>query len=219
MNFLTFKIFNIKDVSVYLHWTWTVAMMFVAYLNPNMFLYILPIYFFVLLHELGHVFAAKGLNIEAKSIHLFPFGGIARIKFPEKQNSKKEFLITIAGPLVNLGLLIIFTLCQLVTPENYLILNHFMLVNLVLFVFNLLPLFPMDGGRLLRCILHFLMEDYNKATKWAVRIGQVLSIALCIFAFSQGLIMLCVITVLVILGGEMELRSLDQKVSDSTHLE
>ena len=219
MNFLTFEILKIKGVSISLHWTWTVAMMFVAYLDLNMFLYILPIYFFVLLHELGHVFAAKSLNIEARSIHLFPFGGLARINFPEKQNSKKEFLITIAGPLVNLGLLIIFALCQLITPENYLILNQFILVNLVLFVFNLLPLFPMDGGRILRCVLHFLMEDYHKATKWAVRIGQVLSIALCIVAFSQGFIMLCAITILVILGGEMELRSLDQKVSDSPHLE
>ena len=212
MNFLTFEILKIKDVKIYLHWTWVVTMMFVAYLNPNMFLYILPVYFFVLLHELGHVFAGKSLNIKTHSIYMFPFGGVANMRLPAG-NSKKEFLITLAGPAVNFGFFLIFILCQIFTPKDYWLLNQFILLNFALFVFNLLPLFPMDGGRLLRCFIHYLVKDYYKATKWAVRIGQVLSAILLFFAFYYGAIMLAIICIFVMAGGEMELKSLN-----SSHL-
>lgn len=157
----------------------------------------------VLLHELGHAYAARLQGIKTHDIMLSVIGGIARLDYiPD--SPREEFKIAIAGPLVNLAIFIVLLLTFLITvwtgfmsldgispamffnPEYFIsfvspsifILFIYMLAfsNIVLFVFNLLPVFPMDGGRILRALLSSKM-DRNKATVIAARIGQVLSLS------------------------------------------
>lgn len=120
----------------------------------------------IMLHELGHSLVAQRLGVQVKSITLLPIGGVAALKgIPEKP--WHELVITIAGPLVNLviaGLLLPFTgrpphLFFISMPYN---LQSFLFTvvsaNLTLFVFNFIPAFPMDGGRLLRASLALVMS-------------------------------------------------------------
>lgn len=157
----------------------------------------------VLLHELGHAYAARIQGIKTHDIMLSVIGGIARLDYiPD--TPRDEFKIAIAGPLVNLAIFFCLLVVFLITiwtgfmsldgvspamffnPEYFIsfvspsvfILFIYMLAfsNIVLFLFNLLPVFPMDGGRILRALLASRM-DRNKATVIAARIGQVLSLS------------------------------------------
>jgi stage IV sporulation protein FB len=133
----------------------------------------------VLLHEFGHAFAARRYGIRTPDITLFPFGGVARIeRMPE--NPKQEIVIALAGPAVNvmiasalwLGLLVA-GLSGRVDPmrlEGSLV-AELLAVNVWLVLFNLIPAFPMDGGRVLRAVLA-LRLDHARATRIAARIGQ-----------------------------------------------
>jgi len=143
-------------------------------------LFILALFFCVVLHELGHALTAKRFGIATRDITLLPIGGVARLdSMPE--DPKEELLVAAAGPAVNVlisillfsGLIISGILTQ---PMNIsALLDNFWLrllaVNISLVVFNLIPAFPMDGGRVLRAILASRVE-YDKATHIAVNIGR-----------------------------------------------
>lgn len=137
----------------------------------------------VLAHELGHSLLALRNKIPVRSITLFVFGGIAQIE-REPQSPGVEFRIAIAGPLVSLGLSGLFGLTWLLTqgipyiaaPAEYL-----MRINLMLALFNLIPGFPLDGGRVLRAIIWKATNDFYKATRVATITGQV--VAFGFFAF------------------------------------
>ncbi|MEA3327472.1 MAG: site-2 protease family protein [Chloroflexota bacterium] len=143
-------------------------------------LFILALFLCVVLHELGHALTARRFGIATRDITLLPIGGVARLdSMPEKP--KNEFLVAAAGPAVNVlisillfvGLIVSGALSQ--TMNLSVLLDNFWLrlltVNVSLVAFNLIPAFPMDGGRVLRAILasHF---DYVKATRIAVNIGR-----------------------------------------------
>ena len=134
----------------------------------------------VLLHEFGHVFAARAFGIRTPDITLLPIGGLARLeKIPE--TPWQELLVALAGPAVNvviaLGLFLVVglpdkideSLLDFTSPGASLV--RLMFLNLWLAVFNLIPAFPMDGGRVLRAILAMLMP-YVQATSVAALIGQ-----------------------------------------------
>jgi Zn-dependent protease/predicted transcriptional regulator len=128
----------------------------------------------VLLHELGHSIVALREKVPVKNITLFVFGGVAQIS-REPDSPGAEFRIAIAGPLVSLLLAGGFSLlgrlagmaATLAAPLTYL-----GIVNLILAVFNLIPGFPMDGGRVLRAALWKWRSDLRSATLWASRVGQ-----------------------------------------------
>ena len=151
-------------------------------------LFILALFACVLLHEFGHAFAARGFGIETPDITLLPIGGVARLnRIPDKP--WQELVVAIAGPLVNVviaGVLIFVihasaTLEQLEYLENPRVelLAKLASVNVMLVLFNLIPAFPMDGGRVLRALLAMTMP-YRRATQIAAWIGQGLAI---LFAF------------------------------------
>ncbi len=137
----------------------------------------------IILHELGHSLVAQQLGVEVRSITLLPIGGVASLKtIPE--NPWHEIAITVAGPMVNVvaaAVLMPFaglprSLFLTDLPANFLgLLNTLVGVNIWLFLFNCIPAFPMDGGRLLRAILA-LVVPYRRATWIAVLVGQALAI-------------------------------------------
>lgn len=141
---------------------------------------VLALFFFVVLHELGHALTARLFGIPTKDITLLPIGGLARLDhMPEEP--VKEFLVAAAGPMVNvllagaiaLGLALTGFFSQPLTMS--LIANNFwvqlLVANLTLVAFNILPAFPMDGGRMLRALLALVMDRVT-ATKLAAGIGR-----------------------------------------------
>jgi len=133
----------------------------------------------VLLHELGHALAARRYGIATREIMLWPIGGVARLeRMPEKPS--QELVVALAGPGVNVILataLVAVLGARGVTPEQAFaradqgLLEFLLLVNLMMLLFNLLPAFPMDGGRVLRALLASTMP-YARATRIASQVGQ-----------------------------------------------
>lgn len=144
----------------------------------------------VLIHELSHSIVARSYGIRVKQIMLFIFGGISDIE-EEPKDFKKEFKMAIAGPAISLALSGIFaffwwitTLVNIVSLNDLSavvltmikgILFYSSILNLILGIFNLVPAFPMDGGRILRSLLFSRNKNYDKSTRIAVRIGVIMS--------------------------------------------
>ncbi|MDD4924497.1 MAG: site-2 protease family protein [Dehalococcoidales bacterium] len=133
----------------------------------------------VLAHELGHSITAQRHGIPVNSITLFIFGGLARIS-REPESSGVEFKIAIAGPLTSIALGIIFWALYFLLPSPRFdgvaeIAFWLGMTNVILAVFNLLPGFPLDGGRVLRAIIWKVGKDPQKATKWVSNIGRVIA--------------------------------------------
>jgi len=154
-------------------------------------LFILALFLCVVLHEFGHALAAKAFGISTRDITLLPIGGLARLEtMPE--DPKEEFIVAAAGPAVNIiiaGLLFGMLLVSGTFNEALdlsLLMDNFWLrlltVNLTLVIFNLIPAFPMDGGRVLRSILASQM-DYVKATRIAANVGRGLAVIMGIAGF------------------------------------
>ncbi|MDY6847171.1 MAG: site-2 protease family protein [Chloroflexota bacterium] len=143
-------------------------------------IFIIALFVLVVLHELGHALMAKRFGINTQDITLLPIGGLARLeKMPE--DPKQEFLVAIAGPTVNLiiGGLLFFGLLVTGFFNQPLSLGlvegnlwtRLLAANITLFLFNLIPAFPMDGGRVLRSLLSLRMDPV-KATSIAANIGK-----------------------------------------------
>jgi len=140
-------------------------------------LFVLLLFVCVVLHEFGHAIAAKSFGINTPDITLLPIGGVARLqRMPDEP--RQELIIALAGPLVNV--VIALTLFAVVGWRGLAaqammggpdLLVQLLVINLVLVLFNLLPAFPMDGGRVLRALLATRLS-YTRATQIAASIGQ-----------------------------------------------
>ncbi|MBI2665270.1 site-2 protease family protein [Candidatus Woesearchaeota archaeon] len=135
----------------------------------------------VLLHELSHSLVAKASNIKVESITLFFFGGVAGIS-QEDLKPRSELLMSIAGPIFSLFLSVLFYSWFTFTSNIFWIAVTFYLfqLNFVLALFNLVPAYPLDGGRVFRAILYWHYGDLKKATKIASSGGQIFGILLMI---------------------------------------
>src|SRR5262249_13216966 len=134
----------------------------------------------VLAHEFGHIFTARAFGVATPDVTLLPIGGLARLeRIPEKP--LEEFLIAIARPLVNVAIafwLITFVGAHLdmgnlavVESNKVPLVDKLAVVNVLLVLFNMIPAFPMDGGRVLRALLATRL-DFVRATEIAAFIGQ-----------------------------------------------
>ena len=137
----------------------------------------------VLFHELSHSVVARHYKIPVASITLFFFGGIASIT-QDPERAGQEFLIAAAGPASSYVLAGGFWLLSLLTPDGSMLnaLGGWLAgTNLLLATFNLLPGFPLDGGRIFRSIIWGITKDYSRSTRIAARIGQGIAIAMMAF--------------------------------------
>ena len=133
----------------------------------------------VALHELGHVFAARAFGIGTTGVTLFPFGGVASLT-REARSGREEVAVALAGPAVNVALAALFALgVVLLAPFEAVAgaLAHALWINVALAAFNLLPAWPMDGGRVLRGAL-WSRWGRGRATRAAARTGQVLAVGM-----------------------------------------
>lgn len=173
----------------------------------NAVLLILAVFVCVVLHELGHSLQVRRYGIRVRDIILLPIGGMARAeKIPDKP--WQEIVVAISGPIVNFVLAAFFLVLILWRNEpidvqaNFL--TNLFAINLVLGSFNLIPAFPMDGGRILRGLLA-LKLPYLKATRYAKNVGQIIALGFVVIGFvSHSLIMLPVIAVFIFFGAMNE---------------
>lgn len=173
----------------------------------------------VLLHELGHSVVAQKEGIKIQGITLHIFGGLAYLE-SEPKNALAELKIAIAGPVASFllsGIFYLLTLILLKTPYKALdqAFLHLSQVNFLLACFNLLPAFPMDGGRVLRAILWYFDKSYEKATRLTIVFGFVFSVALV----AVGIVNLLggyntIIGFWALLGGFLIVRLLNQLPPD-----
>jgi len=141
----------------------------------------------VLLHELGHAIFALKEGVPVNSITLFILGGVAHIEH-EPETPRAEFRIVAAGPLTSFLLGLIFQLLSLVLVSEPILSGaaiYLSRINYILAVFNLLPGFPLDGGRLLRALLWKLSGRYDRATRWASNAG----FAIALLFVGSGVVM------------------------------
>jgi Zn-dependent protease/CBS domain-containing protein len=180
--------------------------------------FIIAIFACVVLHELGHALAARRYGISTPDITLLPIGGLARLsRIPEKP--AEEIVIAIAGPLVNVAiaaiLLVLGAHLDLATVADIQksapgFLTRLAAVNLWLVLFNLIPAFPMDGGRVLRALLAFRLGR-RKATDIAARIGQGLAFAFGFWGLMSGNVFLVFIAIFVYLAAAGEAGDVDMR--------
>lgn len=186
----SFRIGRLAGIDVYVHFTFVLLLGFIglshwmqtrevaAALAGVGFL--VALFACVLLHEFGHALTARKFGIRTRDITLLPIGGLARLeRMPEKP--MQEFWVALAGPAVNVviaGAIFAYLLAtsELVPVEQLSMaegsfLTRLAAVNVMLVLFNMLPAFPMDGGRVLRALLATRME-YSRATNVAARLGQ-----------------------------------------------
>lgn len=179
----------------------------------------------VVLHELGHSLTARRYGVRVPRILLLPIGGMAEMdQIPRRPSA--ELLITIAGPAVNFGLVVLFLplvwreLLGTVEIPDFSVaemLTQLWWANLVMGTFNLLPVFPMDGGRIFRALLATQLP-YLRATWWAVRVGQVLAVTLAAVAVLYfDNLMAGVLFAFIFMAGGNEYRSLLRREQEAAY--
>lgn len=187
-------------VPVMLHWSFVLMWLFIAVINPMMGIAYLGMFFIVLLHECGHCLAGQYYGCRIRDIVLYPFGGAASMEVPTKP--LQELVVALAGPAVNVALLpVLWPLADL-----HSILGYLAIANTALLVFNLVPAFPMDGGRVLRATLSWLWGNRLRATEWAVFIGKGFCILFAILAVCSFNFVLLFIAFMIFMAAEGELQ-------------
>ena len=226
------RLVKIAGIPVRVHWSFVLIFFWVGY-NAwkdhlsftgflHMQLYVLILFACVVMHEYGHALMARRFGNQTQDILLTPIGGIARLH-GISEKPIQEFWIAIAGPLVKvviaalilIGLLASghFKLSQMMDGEGgeSFLSDLFPLLfisNIVLCVFNLIPAFPMDGGRVLRALLAMKWSRYQ-ATRIAARIGQVIATLGFLYAVSQNQWMLCLVSTFIFFTAGSELKQVE----------
>ncbi len=222
----SFTIGTIFGIPIRLHVTFLLLLAWIGFNTsssgnqgglPGIF-HVVLVFFCVLLHELGHSLMARRYGVGVESITLLPIGGMAAMKtLPD--SARAEFLIALAGPAVSLSLGTAFLVgtyhqygtdfwnslakSAIATP----LIVEMSIINLALGIFNLVPAFPMDGGRILRAVL-WSRQGFEPATQIAVKIGQGLAVGLFLMTlFGYFNSWLGLIAIFIYFGAESEKRS------------
>jgi Zn-dependent protease/CBS domain-containing protein len=174
-------------------------------------IFAIALFLSVLLHEFGHVIMAQSLGGKVDGITLMMLGGVSEIrKMPE--GKYQEFKVAVVGPLVSFGIaaVLLFSRNLIPLPEWGLFAYWLGSVNIILGVFNLLPAFPMDGGRALRSLLS-ARKGRLKATRIAVRVGSFFAIAFAVFGLLQFNILLMLIALFLYAISHQELAVVESE--------
>lgn len=231
------KLFRFKGIEVKVHLTFILILIWAAYhwssssgagWQGALFGVVATLLLFaaVTLHEFGHSFQALKFGVKVRDITLMPMGGLARMEeIPEKP--AQELRIALAGPLVNfaiaallIGLGAVLQVRSVISLEELArsigqvswngMLAYLTMANLILGLFNLIPAYPMDGGRVLRALLAMRL-DYAKATSIAIAVGQGLAWLLGLWGVMNGTWTLVIIAIFVWLGASQEGNQFDTK--------
>lgn len=217
----SFKVGRILGIDVYLHFTFLLLLVFVGIVQwqgtqnvPSALLgvaFIVALFGCVLLHEFGHALMARRYGIATEDITLLPIGGLARLeRMPEKP--LQEFLVALAGPAVNVVIALVlygwlaatkgWVHAEEMTMTGGSIVQRLLVVNVFMVLFNLLPAFPMDGGRVLRAVLATRLGR-RRATVIAANVGQGMALIFGVVGFLYNPF-LVFIAIFVYLGAQAE---------------
>lgn len=231
------KLLRFKGIDVKVHLTFVLILIWAAYRwsgttgqgwQGALFGIVATLLLFssVLLHEFGHSLQALKFGIPVRDITLLPIGGVAQIEeMPEKPG--QELRIALAGPLVNFAIAAFLIVISLLLQAQAVValpdlvaslgsaswsgmLAYLTTANLLLGLFNLIPAYPMDGGRVLRALLAMKL-DYSRATSIAVRIGQGLAFLAGLYGFMTGSYTLILIAIFVWMGAGQEGKQVEVK--------
>jgi Zn-dependent protease len=216
----SFKLFDVAGTAVRVHFTFFLLLAWIGAMNWTRggpaaaidgIVFIVLLFVCVVLHEFGHIVAARRYGIRTPDVTLLPIGGVASLeRMPEKPS--QEIVVALAGPAVNLVIALVLILAldarsdltqmaQLEQAQTTLM-GRVAAANVALLVFNLIPAFPMDGGRVLRALLATGL-GYTRATRVAASIGQGLAVVLAIVGL-MGNPLLVLIAVFIFLAASGE---------------
>ena len=214
------RVATVAGIPIRLHFTFLLFLVYIALAgrgntNGLTVMYVLAVFLCVALHELGHSLVALRNNIPVADITLYPIGGVARIE--KRPTARQELIIAVAGPLVNVVIALAlwaalgfegFTaitrhLTGAQAHDAHALAERVMLTNVTLVLFNLLPAFPMDGGRVLRAALALRMPP-AQATAIAAGVGQFIAIIAGLWAILIGNWAIMFIAFFVYLGAGQE---------------
>ena len=210
---LSFRIAKIMGIPIELHITFILLLILVYYFwGIDGFILYIFLFASVVLHELAHSYVAKRYGVYIDKILLLPIGGMAMM---DRIPKKGELKIAIAGPIVSIFLGITLTVLSSIVGSPVLIIDGISypllttvgILNIFLGVFNLLPAFPMDGGRILRALLASRM-DYLEATRISSIVGQYFSFLLLLFGILSFNIILILIALFIYYGASQEYHAL-----------
>ena len=217
------KLFRLLGIDVYLHWAWFVAFIYFTS-RPNEYsnygwsaVEILSLFLIVLTHEFGHQLACRSVGGKTSDIVLWPLGGVAYVNPPQRPGAQLWSIA--AGPLVNValfpGLLGVYYSGKSHGwpehfPDAFLLVKNVAIINTVLFLFNILPVYPLDGGQILRSLLWFPFGRANSLMAASVIgiIGVVAMIAFAVWAGDTWLIIMAVFIALNCWGGLKQAQAL-----------
>ncbi len=217
------RLFRLAGIDVYVHWAWFLAFLYFssrphAYSNYGWnALEILALFAIVLTHEFGHQLACRSVGGKTHDIILWPLGGVAYVNPPQRPGAQLWSIA--AGPLVNVGLIPV--LSGLVAASTHLgwydsnpnadqLLHNIRFINFVLLIFNMMPVYPLDGGQILRSLLWFIFGRANSLMAASVIgfIGVVALIGLAIFSQSLWLGIMAVFILMNCWGGLKQAQAL-----------
>jgi Zn-dependent protease/CBS domain-containing protein len=215
----TLGVLRIFGVPVRFHFTFVILLIFLLFIGVGerqsgamTALYVLALFASVLLHELGHTLVARKYGIRTTEIVMYPIGGVSR---PERiPKGREEFWIAISGPLVN-ALIAAVLFGWLATQHQFVpiellrdptdanLAQRIATGNVLLFVFNLLPAYPMDGGRVLRSLLT-LFKPEEEATRIAANSGQALAAMLGLYGLLSSNFIVVFVAMFIYIGASQE---------------
>jgi Zn-dependent protease len=227
----SWKLGKVAGIPIYVHWTFVILVLWVVlgYWMQNNDLvralegggFVLSLFGCVVLHELGHALTARQFGVPTSDITLLPIGGVARLqRIPERP--VQELIVALAGPAVNVLIVallyIVFGVrfpAGLDHPQHLVEARFWpklLEVNTFLAAFNMLPAFPMDGGRVLRAVLAMQLP-YARATRLAASIGQMMAIGFGLLGLTSGNPLLLLIALFVWIGAEGEAVQVEERIA------
>ncbi len=215
----TMKLGRVVGIDVYVHATFALLIAYIGFsaLPSGLaaalagIIFVLLVFACVLLHELGHALAARRYGIGTRDIVLLPIGGVARLeRMPE--DPRQELVVALAGPAVNVVIAAVLYLAGAAAGAfsgfgaafaASTVFERLLWVNLMLVGFNLIPAFPMDGGRVLRALLAF-PRPHAQATAIAARVGKGFAVLFGVYGLITGNLFLVLIAVFIYMAGGAE---------------
>jgi Zn-dependent protease len=239
----SFRLIRIADIDIKIHFTFFFIVLWGAFqwgvphgMEGALFgmLAILLLFTCVVLHELGHSLAARFFGIPVREIVLLPLGGVALLS-RSPSRPLHELVIALAGPLVNLLIVVVLgvglglvavlgawevdTLLvpgSTIAPTGVGLLLWLLQANLFLVLFNLIPAFPLDGGRVLRALLA-MRFGFGRATQFAAGLGKNLALLFGIYGLLSGNLLLALVAVFIYFSADQEHGVLQARTALSTH--